>query len=140
MPDFRVRKVTRIARFGEIALDFRKMELSRADQPVGLTLQEFKVLKFLISRPEVVVSHRELITAVWPKRKRSSCRTVDNCIAKLRQKIEKVPAHPIHLRTVHGIGYKFVPWETPRAVLRAGPEGQSEARRQSAVIEAESEI
>jgi DNA-binding response OmpR family regulator len=149
MPDFRVRKATRIARFGEIALDFRKMELSRADQPVGLTLQEFKVLRFLISRPGIVVSRRELITAVWPKRKRSSCRTVDNCIAKLRQKIEEVPAQPVHLRTVHGVGYKFV----PRGKAAARPAGMAGAPRRStprpsdghrleksAVIEAESEI
>ena len=98
-----------MAQFGAITLDFRKMELCRADQPIGLTLQEFKVLKFLVSRPEIVVSRQKLISAVWPKRKRSSYRTVDNCIAKLRQKIESDPGCPIFLQTVHGVGYKFVP-------------------------------
>lgn len=91
------------------------MELCRADEPVMLTLQEFKVLKFFLSRPEVVLSRAQLITAVWPKRKRSSYRTVDNCIAKLRQKIERNPAHPAHLLTVHGAGYKFVPEERHRS-------------------------
>jgi DNA-binding response OmpR family regulator len=75
---------------------------------LGLTLQEFKVLKFFVSRPEIVISRQKLISAVWPKRKRSSDRTVDNHIARLRQKIEKDPAHPEHLLTVHGVGYKFV--------------------------------
>jgi len=98
-----------VACFGEMFLDFRKMELCRMNQPVELTLQEFKVLKFLVTRPELVVSRRKLISAVWPKKKRSSHRTVDNHIARLRQKIEKDPAHPIYLRTVHGVGYKFVP-------------------------------
>ena len=69
-------------------MDFEKMQLCRAGQPVALTLQEFKVLKLFISRPEVVLSRPRLITAVWPRRKRMSYRTVDNCIAKLRQKIE----------------------------------------------------
>ena len=85
------------------------MELCRADRPVEITLQEFKVLKFFVSRPEVVVSRQKLISAVWPKRTRSSNRTVDNCIAKLRQKIEANPDCPVFLRTVYGVGYKFVP-------------------------------
>lgn len=102
---------TQIVRFGDICVDFRKMELCRADRPVALTLQEFKVLKFLISRPEVVVSRRRLVTVLWPKRKRSSDRTVDNCIARLRQKIESNRECPVFLRTVYGVGYKFVPPE-----------------------------
>jgi DNA-binding response OmpR family regulator len=109
MTDFRLSERNQVAHFGDISLDFRKMELCRADQPVELTLREFKVLKFLICRPEVVVSRQRLISALWPKRQRSSHRTVDNCIAKLRQKIESTPDCPVFLRTVHGVGYKFVP-------------------------------
>ncbi len=114
MTDLQVPRVGQIAKFGEISLDFRKMELCRANQPVDVTLQEFKVLKFLISRPEVVVSRQKLINAVWPKRQRASFRTVDNCIAKLRRKIESNPDCPVFLRTVHGVGYKFVPQEKQR--------------------------
>jgi DNA-binding response OmpR family regulator len=114
MTDAEVRPITRIAQFGEFSLDFGKMELCRGDEPVILTLQEFKVLKFFLSKPEVVVSRPKLIAAVWPKRKRSSFRTVDNCIAKLRQKIERNPTHPAYLLTVHGVGYKFVPQQKHR--------------------------
>lgn len=109
--------VTTIARFGEFSLDFEKMELCRADQPVNLTLQEFRVLKVFVSKPEVVFSRLKLITSAWPKRKRSSHRTVDNCISKLRQKIEKDPTRPVFLLTVHGAGYKFMPQEKPSSVL-----------------------
>ena len=109
MPNLSVSRVSQGAHFGEITLDFRKMELCRADHPVQITLQEFKVLKFFVTRPEVVVSRQKLISAVWPKRTRSSYRTVDNCIAKLRQKIEANPDCPVFLRTVYGVGYKFVP-------------------------------
>lgn len=87
------------------------MDLCRAGRPVDITLREFKVLKFLVSRPKIVVSRQKLITSVWPKRKRASFRTVDNCIAKLRQKIESNPDCPVLIRTVHGVGYKFVPQE-----------------------------
>lgn len=109
MQDLQIKRIRQGARFGEISLDFRKMELLRADQPVDLTLQEFKVLRFFVARPGIVVSRQKLITAVWRKRKRSSGRTVDNHIARLRQKIENDPTHPVYLRTVHGSGYKFVP-------------------------------
>ena len=123
-----MRRTNEGARFGEISLNFRKMQLHRADQPVVLTLQEFKVLRFFVSRPEVVVSRQQLITAVWPKRDRSSRRTVDNHIARLRQKIERDPAHPVYLLTVHGVGYKFVPEEEPSLPWRgagAGNKGPS---------------
>jgi len=111
MTGFQARRISQVAQFGEISLDFRKMELCRAERRVGITLQEFKVLKFLVSRPELVISRRRLMTAAWPKKERSSQRTVDNRIARLRQKIEKDPAHPVYLQTVHGVGYKFVPPE-----------------------------
>ena len=67
------------------------------------------MLKFLVTRPELAISRQKLIAAVWPKKERSSHRTVDNHLARLRQKIENDPAHPIYLQTVYGVGYKFVP-------------------------------
>lgn len=109
MSDFRPKRIDQLSEFGDISLDFRKMELHRAGRPVEITLQEFKVLKFLVSRPEIVVSRQRLISSAWPKRKRASFRTVDNCIAKLRRKIETNPDCPVFIRTVHGVGYKFVP-------------------------------
>ena len=112
MIDLQLRRISQGAHFGEFFLDFPKMELLRADQPIRLTLQEFKVLKFLVSKPRVVVSRQKLISSLWPDRKRSSRRTVDNCIARLRQKIENDPDCPTLIQTVHGVGYKFVPQET----------------------------
>jgi DNA-binding response OmpR family regulator len=111
MTDFHVRRTSQV-QFDEISLDFKKMELRRSSRLVDITLQEFKVLKFLVTRPEIVVSRQRLISAVWPKRKRSSSRTVDNCIARLRQKIERTPDSPVFIQTVYGVGYKFVPQQT----------------------------
>jgi DNA-binding response OmpR family regulator len=126
MSDFQVRSINQVTQFGDISLDFRKMELCRAGRPVEITLREFKVLKFLVSRPKIVVSRQRLISSAWPKRKRSSYRTVDNCIAKLRQKIESNPDCPVFIRTVHGVGYKFVPQEDSdrdgRGLLSGGAE------------------
>jgi DNA-binding response OmpR family regulator len=126
MNDPQDQSTAHMARFGEFSLDFRRMELCRDDRPIGLTLREFKVLKFLVCRPRVVVSRQKLIGSAWPKRKRSSYRTVDNCIAKLRQKIENNPECPLFIRTVHGVGYKFVPHETTRVLRDAHQKKESE--------------
>jgi DNA-binding response OmpR family regulator len=94
--------------FGNVSVDFTKMELRRAGQPIALTAQEFKVLKFFSQNLERVVTREELLNEVWGYQNYPSTRTVDNHILKLRQKIEKDPAFPVHFRTVHGTGYKFV--------------------------------
>ena len=95
--------------FGDVKVDFKKMELWREGNLVQLTSQEFKVLKFMIQNAERVLSREELLNHVWGYRNYPSTRTVDNHILRLRQKVEKDPAHPVHFRTVHSAGYKFVP-------------------------------
>jgi DNA-binding response OmpR family regulator len=95
--------------FGDVKVDFAKMELWREGNLVQLTSQEFKVLKFMIQNAERVLSREELLNHVWGYRNYPSTRTVDNHILRLRQKVEKDPANPLHFRTVHSSGYKFVP-------------------------------
>ena len=95
--------------FGDVKVDFKKMELWREGSLMQLTSQEFKVLKFMIQNAERVLSREELLNHVWGYRNYPSTRTVDNHILRLRQKVEKDPANPVHFRTVHSAGYKFVP-------------------------------
>lgn len=95
--------------FDHVKVDFTKMELWRDGQAIQLTSQEFKVLKFMIHNAERVLSREELLSHVWGYQNYPSTRTVDNHILRLRQKLEKDPANPLHFRTVHSSGYKFVP-------------------------------
>jgi DNA-binding response OmpR family regulator len=95
--------------FDGISVDFSKMEVTRDSQTIGLTAQEFKTLKFMAQNAERVISRDELLNEVWGYQNYPSTRTVDNHILKLRQKLEKDPGNPVHFRTVHGMGYKFVP-------------------------------
>ncbi len=94
--------------FDGISVDFKKMEVLRDGKPVVLTAQEFKTLQFLVQNAERVISRDELLNEVWGYQNYPSTRTVDNHILKLRQKLEKDPASPVHFRTVHGMGYKFI--------------------------------
>jgi DNA-binding response OmpR family regulator len=95
-------------RFSDVSVDFRSYEAARGGQPLELTRKEFGVLRYLASRPGEVVSRDELLNAVWGYESYPTTRTVDNHVASLRAKIERDPAEPEYLRTVHGVGYKFV--------------------------------
>jgi DNA-binding response OmpR family regulator len=105
----RVTPSTDRASFGDVKVDFSKMELTRSGQSVAMTAQEFKILRFMLQNPERVISREELLNMVWGYQNYPSTRTVDNHILKLRQKLEKDPANPVHFRTVHSAGYKFIP-------------------------------
>lgn len=97
-----------VVSFDGISADFKKMEIIRDGKPVVLTAQEFKTFHFLVQNADRVISRDELLNEVWGYQNYPSTRTVDNHILKLRQKLEKDPSSPVHFRTVHGMGYKFV--------------------------------
>ena len=94
--------------FGNVAVDFLKMEVHKAGTLVPLTAHEFKLLRFFLDNPGRAIAREELLSGVWGLNFHLTTRTVDNQILKLRQKLESDPANPIHFRTVHGFGYKFV--------------------------------
>lgn len=94
--------------FADVQVDVSKMEVLREGRTITLTAQEFKTLKFMLQNPERVITRDELLNEVWGYHNYPSTRTVDNHILKLRQKLEKDPANPVHFRTIHGVGYKFV--------------------------------
>lgn len=98
-----------LVQFGDVSVDLKAMEVHRRNRPVTLTAMEFKVLKFLILNPNQVISRDQLLDQVWGYENYPCTRTVDNHILRLRQKLETECANPVHFRTVHGVGYKFVP-------------------------------
>lgn len=92
--------------FDRVSVDFGRLEVKVDGRVVGLTPQEFKLLKFLLQNAERVISREELLKEGFGYESRS--RTADNHIVKLRQKLERDPANPVHFRTVYGVGYRFV--------------------------------
>ena len=94
--------------FGDVTVDTSAMEVIRAGQPVKMTAQEFKLLSFFLDSPRRVITRSELLRHVWNTRY-CSARIVDTLIVRVRQKIEEDPANPLHLITIRGMGYKFIP-------------------------------
>jgi len=96
-------------RFGEAEIDFRSYEARVSGEPVEMTRKEFAVLRYLAARAGEVVTRDDLLNQVWGYESYPSSRTVDNHVAGLRAKLEQDASQPEHIKTVHGVGYKFVP-------------------------------
>ncbi len=95
-------------RFAGVTVDFRNQVLHRGRSEQPLTVMEATLLRYLVSRAGETVSRKALLEEVWGVRHDTDTRTVDNFIARLRRYIEARPAHPRHLLTVRGVGYRFV--------------------------------
>ncbi|MDZ7264423.1 MAG: response regulator transcription factor [candidate division KSB1 bacterium] len=95
--------------FGDITLNFRTFEAVVAGKNVKLTAREFEIMKYFIRHANEVVHRHDLLDEIWGYETFPTTRTVDNYILNLRKKFEKDPAHPKHILSVHGIGYKFIP-------------------------------
>lgn len=93
---------------GNVEVNFATYNASRAGEAIQMTPKEFEILKFLWQHRNKAVSRDQLLTNVWGYDESVSTRTVDNFILKLRQKIEEDPAHPKHILTLHGLGYKLI--------------------------------
>jgi two-component system alkaline phosphatase synthesis response regulator PhoP len=93
--------------FGDIRMDFRKAEITKAGAPLDLSAREFQLLRYFVEHRGATLSREELLNEVWGYNSTPTTRTVDVHVAWLRQKIEPNPRHPQFILTVHGLGYKF---------------------------------
>ena len=94
--------------FGSVQIDFEKHEAVKNEQPIKMSTKEFEILHFFINHEQEVIHRDTLLNEVWGYDIYPTTRTIDTFILNLRKKIEDDPAHPKHLITVHGTGYKFL--------------------------------
>lgn len=94
--------------FGDVNLNFKKYQATRGEQDIELSPREFELLKYFIQHRGETITRDQLLDDVWGYDNYPFTRTVDNHIAKLRQKVEPVPAEPKYIITVHRVGYKFL--------------------------------
>jgi DNA-binding response OmpR family regulator len=95
--------------FGNITVDYKRMEVCKDGVPATLTAQEYKLLKYFIDHAGHAITREKLLNEVWGYHHYPTTRTVDNQVLKLRQKLEPDPANPVHFHTMHGVGYRFEP-------------------------------
>ena len=90
------------------SIDFENLELADGDAVTHLTLMEMKLLRFLIENEGRAVSRKTILEDVWNLQEDTDTRAIDNFIVRLRKYLEDDPSNPKFVRTVRGVGYKFV--------------------------------
>ena len=98
-----------VFRFDDVTVNIPNAQVTRGGCSVLLTGMEFKILEYMTRNAQHVISREELLKKVFGYQSCPATRTVDNHIRRLRQKLEKDSSDPVHFRTVHCVGYKFVP-------------------------------
>ena len=93
--------------FGKVQIDCKSLRGKRGKEKIELSPRELKVLSVLYRERGNAVSRELLLNEVWGVEYFGTTRTLDQLIAKLRQKIEDVPSEPKHLMTVHTLGYRL---------------------------------
>jgi DNA-binding response OmpR family regulator len=94
--------------FGGKSVHFDLLEVRAGGKIYPLTLMEASILRNLIDHEGKAVSRKTMLQEVWGLREDTDTRAIDNFIVRLRRYVEDDPAHPRHLVTVRGIGYRFV--------------------------------
>ena len=92
---------------GEVLLDAGRHEVFVRDELVAMPLKEFELLEMLLLNAGRVLTRDVLIDRVWGSNYYGDTKTLDVHVKRLRAKIEQDPAHPEHLVTVRGVGYRY---------------------------------
>ena len=92
---------------GPVRMDVDRHVVTVRGEQVSMPLKEFDLLEILVSNSGRVLTRAQLIDRVWGSDYVGDTKTLDVHIKRLRAKVEIDPAHPVHLVTVRGLGYKY---------------------------------
>jgi two-component system KDP operon response regulator KdpE len=94
--------------FGDISIDLIRRVVERKGEQLHLTPIEYRLLTYLTSQPNRVITHRQLLQAVWGPGHAEDTHYVRVHMANLRKKVEQDASMPRYIITESGIGYRFV--------------------------------
>ncbi len=99
--------VTSVYRSAGITVDTLKHSVEKNGQLIHLTPKEFELLFLLVKNSDRVLTHRQILTAVWGPAHTHDVQYLRVFIGQLRQKLEADPTEPALILTESGIGYRF---------------------------------
>jgi two-component system, OmpR family, KDP operon response regulator KdpE len=102
---------TAVLRTGDLEVDSVRHRVTRAGAEVKLTPKEFELLSFLARHAGKVLTHRQILTAVWGAAHAQDTQYLRVYIGQLRAKIEQAPGEPRLIVTEPGIGYRIADTE-----------------------------
>lgn len=105
----RARHSAQIHQFSDVGINLTHRVVNKGGEEVKLTRTEYNLLAFFVQHPGRVVTRDMILNSVWGYYAYPDTRTVDVHVMKLRQKLEPDQRTARHFRTVHGVGYRFVP-------------------------------
>jgi two-component system, OmpR family, KDP operon response regulator KdpE len=97
-----------VFRFGQVEVDLVASTVTRAGTTIHLTPLEYRLLGHLIANAGKVVTHRQLLKAVWGPSHVEDSHYLRIYMGHLRQKLEDDAAQPQHLITETGVGYRLL--------------------------------
>ena len=95
--------------FGDVTVDLRERQVTKAGQHVHLTPTEFRLLAALLNNAGKVITNPQLLREVWGPSHSESGHYLRVYMGHLRQKLEDDPTQPKHLLTETAVGYRLVP-------------------------------
>lgn len=93
---------------GNLTVDLVKRLVTRAGEPIRLSPREYDLLAQLVKGAGKVVTHRQLLTAVWGPAHEQDVQYLRVFVGQLRQKIEPEPSAPALILTEPGVGYRWM--------------------------------
>ncbi len=94
-------------RIGSLTVEPGKRRVTLNGTVLELTVKEFDLLELFITHPGRAYSRGDLLNLIWGYQFEGYEHTVNTHINRLRNKIESDPSHPVFLKTVWGVGYRF---------------------------------
>jgi two-component system, OmpR family, KDP operon response regulator KdpE len=99
---------TPVVSVGGLEIDVPRHRVSWQGTEVHLSPKEFDLLAFLASHAGKVVTHKQILTAVWGAAHENDTQYLRVYVGQLRQKIEPNPSDPHFILTEPGIGYRLL--------------------------------
>ena len=96
-----------VLKVGGLEVDSVRHRATRAGTEIKLTPKEFELLSFLARHAGRVVTHKQILTAVWGPAHTEDTQYLRVYVGQLRQKIEEHPDDPRFILTEPGIGYRI---------------------------------
>ena len=109
LPTRHAQVVDDIIQFADVTVDIGRRKITRGGEAVCLTPAEYNLLLFFLRNVDRALDRDAILNAAWGYDFYPKSRTVDMHVAKLRRKLEPVPATPRHFLTIYGVGYRFLP-------------------------------
>ncbi|ASR48598.1 DNA-binding response regulator [Paenibacillus kribbensis] len=93
--------------YGKLHIDLDHFTVIRNENEIQLTAKESDILKLFVTNPNRVFTKAQLYGFIWKEDYMGDENVINVHIRRLREKIEEDPSHPVHIKTLWGIGYKW---------------------------------